>query len=176
MRMVKTILPWILFVVALGALWYLVFRGKNILPSLPHNTATTTSTGSTSGTSGTSGIPARYPDGSFSVAGLFASPTRTSGDPLEVRAIVTATYECPPCPAGAQCKACDGANFTMADDNLPTSSRLKIYFDRGQAEAEAAIKSGQRLIVTTQFVADDSQIEKNAQLGYWVFLDYKKAN
>jgi len=59
--------------------------------------------------------PERYTDSSYSVYGLKKNIATTLSKQVRVKGFLRELYECPVCPKGATCKACDKPHFWLAD-------------------------------------------------------------
>jgi hypothetical protein len=60
--------------------------------------------------------PEKYPDGSYSIYGLRKKIDSMIGQKVTVTAFVKSVYQCPECPKGQECKACQQPHFWLNDD------------------------------------------------------------
>jgi len=60
-------------------------------------------------------IPLKTPEGDFSIYGLRKDKKNQLGKDVKVKAYLLEIYQCPVCPKGQTCKACDQPHFFMGD-------------------------------------------------------------
>lgn len=66
-------------------------------------------------------------------------------DTLEIKAMVKARYECPPCPKGAQCKPCIGDHISVSDSNAEATA-VQVFCNQ-----PAQFKVGKRYRLRVRF-------------------------
>lgn len=71
--------------------------------------------------------PEKYPDGAYSVYGVRKGEKETLDKEVKVRGFIIEIYECPPCPKGSNCPACDKPHFWLGDRaNTPKDKAMMV--------------------------------------------------
>lgn len=74
-------------------------------------------------------VPKKYPDNAYSIYGLRKDKADTLGKDTKVRGYLVAVYQCPVCPKGQTCKACDQPHFFLGDKPDTAKEKAMLVVD-----------------------------------------------
>ncbi|HEY3353060.1 MAG TPA: hypothetical protein VGQ83_07410 [Polyangia bacterium] len=73
--------------------------------------------------------PEKYPDGLYSVFGLRKGIEKLTGQQVTVKAFVREVYQCPECPKGQECKACEQPHYWLTDEKEGKKEKAIMVVD-----------------------------------------------
>lgn len=74
-------------------------------------------------------VAKKYPDGAYSIYGLRKEKATTLGKEWKARGYLIAIYQCPICPKGQTCKACDQPHFFLGDKADTPKEKAMLVVD-----------------------------------------------
>lgn len=90
-------------------------------------------------------IPIKTPEGDYSVYGLRKEKAKTLGQEVKVKGYLLEVYQCPPCPKGQTCKACDQPHFFLGDKPDTKKEKALMVVDYlGQKQKPPALTVGKQ--------------------------------
>lgn len=74
-------------------------------------------------------VAKKYPDGAYSIYGARKEKATTLGKDVKIRGYLVAIYQCPVCPKGQNCKACDQPHFFLGDKPDTPKEKAMLVVD-----------------------------------------------
>jgi hypothetical protein len=71
----------------------------------------------------------KYPDGAFSIYGVRKQIEKNLGQLVTVKGFVHEVYQCPECPKGKECKACEQPHFWLTDEKDGKKDKALMVVD-----------------------------------------------
>ena len=97
-------------------------------------------------------VPIKSPEGVYSVYGVRKEKKTTLGQEIKVKGYLLEVYQCPVCPKGQTCKACDQPHFFLGDKPDTKKEKALMVVDYlGQKEKPPALTTGKQYEVTGSF-------------------------
>lgn len=97
-------------------------------------------------------VPIKSPEGVYSIYGVRKEKAKTLGTDLKVKGYLLEVYQCPVCPKGQTCKACDQPHFFLGDKPDTKKEKALMVVDYlGQKQKPPALTVGKQYEVAGSF-------------------------
>jgi hypothetical protein len=97
-------------------------------------------------------VPIKTPEGVYSIYGVRKEKAKTLGTEVKVKGFLLELYQCPVCPKGQTCKACDQPHFFLGDKPDTKKEKALMVVDYlGQKQKPPALTVGKQYEVTGGF-------------------------
>ena len=84
--------------------------------------------------------PEKYSDGTYSIYGIRKNMKDTLNKQAKVRAFMLEVYQCPECPKGKECPACERPNFWVSDRANGPKDKALLVVDYPKKDPETKKK------------------------------------